>query len=124
MKRLWRDYSLSIVLLTLFLVSWGIQTWTGWREFVGEELRMGEVPVVFGPTGYVWSWAQATFENWQSEFLQLLAMAILTSFLIHKGSAESRDGQDEMMERIIAIQHNVEVLRGQMDAQTNEKMKE
>lgn len=114
MKKLWRDYSLSIVLLTLFLISWAIQTWTGWREFVGEETRLGEIPLVFGENGYVWSWAQATFENWQSEFLQLLAMAVLTSFLVHKGSAESRDGQDEMMERIIAIQHNVEVLREDM----------
>ncbi len=115
LKNIWRDYSLSVVLVILFLASWGIQTWTGWEEFVAEEANFGRQAEVFGFGGYVWSWAQATFENWQSEFLQLLTMAILTSFLIHKGSAESRDSQDEMMERIIAMQHNIEVLRSEIE---------
>jgi hypothetical protein len=35
-------------------------------------------------------------ENWQSEFLQLLAFVVLTAFLIHRGSHESRDGADEL----------------------------
>jgi hypothetical protein len=48
---------------------------------------------VFGQTGYVWYFGEATFENWQSEFLQLLAFVVFTSFLIFKGSPESRDGQ-------------------------------
>lgn len=113
-KRIWRDYSLSVVLFVLFLSSWAIQTWTGWEEFVAEEINMGHDPAVFGFGGYVWTWAQATFENWQSEFLQLLMMAILTSFLIHKGSAESRDSQDEMMERIITIQANLEAVQAQV----------
>ena len=29
MGRLWRNYSLSLVLAALFLVAWGLQTWTG-----------------------------------------------------------------------------------------------
>ena len=72
MGRVWRDYSLSIVLAALFLVSWALQTWTGWVEFVAEQQAHGQVAEAFGPGGYVWAWAQATFENWQSEFLQLL----------------------------------------------------
>src|SRR5690349_2771593 len=58
-----------------------------------EQQQHGQAAQVFGSDGYVWTWASATFENWQSEFLQLLTMAVLTSFLIHKGSAESRDSQ-------------------------------
>jgi hypothetical protein len=94
MRRLWKHYSLSIVLLGLLLVSWALQTWMGWHEFVSEQQTHGESAVVFGPDGYVWGWGQATFENWQSEFLQLLTFVVLTTFLVHRGSHESRD-QDE-----------------------------
>jgi hypothetical protein len=31
LRRLWRDYNLSLVLLACFLVSWVLQAWTGWR---------------------------------------------------------------------------------------------
>ena len=41
-----------------------------------------QAPAVFGGDGYIWEFLAATFENWQSEFLQLLAMVVLTSFLI------------------------------------------
>ena len=34
--------------------------------------------------------------NWQSEFLQLLAFVVLTTYFIHRGSHESRDGDDEL----------------------------
>lgn len=122
-KNIWRDYSLSVVLLALFLVSWAIQTWAGWEEFVAEEANFGREAEVFGFGGYVWSWAQATFENWQSEFLQLLSMAVLTSFLIHKGSAESRDGQDEMMDRIVKIQAQVEALSARQNESAQEDKK-
>ena len=42
-----------------------------------------------------------TFENWQSEFLQLFSMVILTSFLVHRGSHESKD-QDEKVDATLA----------------------
>lgn len=94
MRRFWKNYSLSIVLTALFLVSLAMQTWMGWRHFAAEQREHGEQAAVAGPDGYVWSWGQATFENWQSEFLQLLTFVVLTSFLVHRGSHESRD-QDE-----------------------------
>src|SRR5262245_48765337 len=96
MGRLWRDYSLSLVLAALFLVSWGFQTWTGWVEFTAEQQTHGVEPTVFGPDGYVWTWGQSTFENWQSEFLQLLAFVVLTTYLVHRGSHESKDSDEAM----------------------------
>src|SRR5215218_7426027 len=96
MKRLFRDYNLAVVLLALFLVTWVLHTWTGWREFGAEQNEHQQTAQVFGEDGYVWNWARATFENWQSEFLQLLTFVILTSFLIFKGSVESKDSDDEM----------------------------
>jgi hypothetical protein len=91
MRRLWRDYGLSITLATLFLLSWMLQTWTGWAEFVADQASRGEPAEAFGPSGYVWRWGQATFENWQSEFLQVFVFIVLTTFLVHRKSHESPD---------------------------------
>jgi hypothetical protein len=94
--KLLRDYSLSIVLAVLFLLSWLLQTATGWVEFVADQQAHGEAAQLFGESGYFWTWMQATFENWQSEFLQLFTMVVLVSFLIHRGSQESKDSDEEL----------------------------
>ena len=106
-----RDYSLGIVLAGLFLASWIGQTLMGWVQFAGEQAAHGEAAEVFGPSGYFWTWMTATFENWQSEFLQLFTMAVLTAFLIHKGSTESRDSDDEMGLQLAAIRRELAQLR-------------
>jgi hypothetical protein len=95
MRRLWHDYALSLVLACLFLGSWVLQTWMGWVEFVSEQAAVGQSAEAFGPDGYVWRWGQATFENWQSEFLQVFTFIVLTTFLVHKKSHESPDADFE-----------------------------
>jgi Domain of unknown function (DUF6766) len=112
MKRLWRNYSLSIVLAALFLTSWGLQTWTGWKHFTAEQAAHGEQSELFGPSGYVWQWAAATMENWQSEFLQLLTFVVLTTFLIHRGSHESRDSDDEIKGLLQRIEDRLARIEG------------
>ena len=91
MARIWRDYGLSITLAVLFLFSWTLQTWTGWNEFASEQATHGEQAEAFGPNGYIWRWGEATFENWQSEFLQVFVFIVLTTFLVHRKSHESPD---------------------------------
>jgi hypothetical protein len=91
MRRIWHDYGLSITLIGLFLVSWALQTWMGWIEFVSEQQEHNQAAEAFGPDGYFWRWGQATFENWQSEFLQVFVFVVLTTFLVHKKSHESPD---------------------------------
>ena len=90
-RRIWREYGLSITLIGLFLVSWALQTWMGWQDFVAEQLAHGEVAMPFGDGGYFWRWGEATFENWQSEFLQVFVFIVLTTFLVHRKSHESPD---------------------------------
>lgn len=97
MRHLWKNYNLSIVLCGLFLVSWAVQTWAGWMNFRADQLGHGQTAEIFGASGYIWKWTAATFENWQSEFLQLLTFVVLTAFLIHRGSHESKDTEEEMM---------------------------
>jgi hypothetical protein len=101
MRRLLHDYALSIVLGLFFFVSWLLQTYAGWVAFVAEQGTSGANP--FGADGYIWPWLQATFENWQSEFLQLFTFVVLTTFLIHRGSHESRDGQDKMEQQLTEL---------------------
>lgn len=110
---LWRNYSLSIVLLALFLASWLVQSVAGWVEFQAEQQSHGQVAQIFGPDGYLFVWARSTFENWQSEFLQLLTFVVLTTYLIHRGSAESRDGQDKMQASLDRIERRLQAISSQ-----------
>jgi hypothetical protein len=110
MRTFARDYGLGIALAGLFVLSWVVQSLAGWVEFAAEQQSHGETAELFGPSGYVWTWLSATFENWQSEFLQLFTMVVLTAFLIHKGSSESKDSDDEMMLELSEIRRQLTAL--------------
>jgi hypothetical protein len=107
MARFVKEHGLSLVLAGLFIGSWLLQSVSGWVEFVSDQQAHGETAQLWGSSGYFWSWMQATFENWQSEFLQLFAMVVLTAFLIHKSSSESRDGDEEMKIAILRIEERL-----------------
>jgi hypothetical protein len=107
MARVLRDYSLSIVLAALFFISWVLQATTGWVDFAAQQQSHGESAELFGESGYIWEFFAATFENWQSEFLQLFTMVVLTAFLIHKGSTESKDGDEEMKMMLNRIEERI-----------------
>jgi hypothetical protein len=109
-RGLWRNYGLSITLATMFIAAWALQTWTGWVEFVAEQAAHGEQAQAFGDQGYVWSWAQATFENWQSEFLQVFVFIVLTTFLVHRKSHESPDTDYETEAALRRIEAKVDAL--------------
>jgi hypothetical protein len=108
MRRFLKNYSLSIVLALLFLGSWILHGLTGWKAYAAEQVEHGGLPALWGSDGFVWRFLEGTFENWQSEFLQLLCMVVLTAWLIHKGSAESRDSSDRMEAKIDEIRRIVE----------------
>jgi hypothetical protein len=110
MKRVWRDYGLSITLAVLFLVSWTLQTWTGWNEFVADQAAHGEQAEAFGPSGYIWRWGESTFENWQSEFLQVFVFIVLTTFLVHRRSHESPDTDYDTEASLRRIEAKVDAL--------------
>ena len=91
--KLFKDYGLTVVLTLLFLVSWIGQGFAQWTEFSKNQEEHGQI-VKF--EDFVPEFASSTLENWQSEFLQLLTFVVLSSFLIHKGSHESKDSDEEM----------------------------
>ena len=108
-----RDHGLSIVLAGLFLASWIGHALFGWVAFAADQQSHHETAQLFGSSGYIWEWLDSTFENWQSEFLQLFTMVVLTAFLIHRGSSESRDSQEELRIAILHIEEQLEALRGE-----------
>jgi hypothetical protein len=108
-RRLWSRYNLGLVLLALFLASWAAQLWTQWREYVADEAAHGAAATY---DGYAWVFLSRTFENWQSEFLQLLSFVVLTSFLIFQGSHESKDAQEAQHEEVMAALFDI---RGRLD---------
>lgn len=102
-----KKYSLSIVLSVLFVAFWIAQTVMGWIEFQHEATAHGEVAWL---ADYAAVWARATFENWQSEFLQLAAFVILSSVLIHAGSPQSKDGDERMEGKVDMVMTQQDVI--------------
>ncbi|MDF2439219.1 MAG: hypothetical protein JWN98_203 [Abditibacteriota bacterium] len=91
MQKKWRDNGLSIVMLSVFFVLYIGQTIAGWHDFNNEQQDHGRPEITYTrylTTGHNIS---ATFENWESEFLQMAGYIILTIFLFQRGSAESKD---------------------------------
>lgn len=95
MKGFWRYNGLSVVVSVLFLLCWIGQTLTGWHTFNGDQVQHHEAAsslTQYLTTGH---FVEATFENWESEFLQMAAYVWLTTFLFQKGSSESKDPDKE-----------------------------
>jgi preprotein translocase subunit SecG len=100
MKKIFRDNSLSIVFFLLFVISLVGQIFTGIKQHNQEMQDEGSAPVTI--TQYLTSghFLQSTFENWESEFLQMALFVILSMFLYQKGSSESKDPDtDEEVDR-------------------------
>ena len=97
MKDFWKKNSLSIVFLGLFIAALVGQALTGWAEHNSERQEEGLAPLVL--ISYLASghFLQATFENWESEFLQMALFVVLTVSLRQKGSSESKgfEGKEE-----------------------------
>ncbi len=91
MGRFFKNNGLTVVLMLLFLGSLTGQWLTG-VHFENEELiRHGDEPLSALAFLSDPQFLSAVFENWESEFLQMSAFVVLTTFLFQKGSAESED---------------------------------
>jgi hypothetical protein len=79
MTKNFRRWGAVYIILALFAGSVIAQWCTQWVEFAAEQASHGETADL---SGYLPGFLASTFENWQSEFLQLAVQAILiASFL-------------------------------------------
>ncbi len=85
------EHSLSLAFFVLFAASWLMHAEGGFRRFNEERLADGESVLSLGD--YLVSsrfWFES-FQNWQSEFLAIASMVLLSIWLREANSPESKD---------------------------------
>ena len=90
-----RQNGLSIAMFGLFGLSFVGQVVAGHREYNSDQEEHRQPAVQLGQYLRSGHFVEATFENWESEFLQMAAFVLLTAFLYQKGSPESRKLEGE-----------------------------
>ena len=100
MRRFLRENGLSLAAFGIFLICLVGQAVTGLHEYNADQREHGRPAV--GAAQYLRSghFIEVTFENWESEFLQMAAFVVLTVMLRQKGSPESKAlvGEEEVDE--------------------------
>jgi quinol-cytochrome oxidoreductase complex cytochrome b subunit len=95
---------LALVMLAAFTVFAVLQSIFGWQVRNSELIQAGLAAQSYWHYLGTGHFAEATFENWESEFLQMGSYVLLTAFLVQRGSPESKpldqdDRPDDQPER-------------------------
>ena len=90
MREWLRDHGLLIANLLLFVIFFGGMVLSGVSVYNSEQLEHGEHAVSLGRYLLSGDFHEATFENWESEFLQMAMYVVLTALLFQRGSSESK----------------------------------
>jgi hypothetical protein len=84
------EHSLSLAFLLLFLMAIGLHAVSGASDYNQEQAEHGRPPVSaleYAGTSRFWF---ESFQNWQSEFLAIAMVVLLSIFLRQRGSPESK----------------------------------
>jgi hypothetical protein len=94
-----RRNGLTLFFLAIFIITLVAQAITGWKENNLEVTEEGGQAIPF--IAYLGSghFISATFENFQSEFLQMALYVLITVGLRQQGSAESKSFEEEEVDR-------------------------
>ena len=99
-KTILKGYAYAWLTLLFFAVSFGLHWYFGWRAFVDEAQAHHEIP----QTGqYLNQMVRDTFENWQSEFLQLLWQVVGLAYFLYLGSPASKENDDRLEAKVDAL---------------------
>jgi hypothetical protein len=101
MKRVWRENGLTIAFALMFIFTLFVgQSWTGMRTYNADQKEHGEKSLTYPQYLTSAHFGEATFENWESEFLQMGSFVLLTIWLRQRGSSESKemDGESDVDE--------------------------
>lgn len=82
--------SLFLAFLVLFVLAFALHALGGAREYSHEQMLHGGVAIsviAYLATSQFWF---ESFQNWQSEFLALISIVVLSIFLRQQGSPESK----------------------------------
>jgi hypothetical protein len=81
----------------------------GWLAYIAEQQQHGAAVSV---SEFSFQILRDTFENWQSEFLQLIWQVAGLAFLLHVGSPQSKEGDDRKEAKLDAILEAVDPKQG------------
>ena len=95
-----RRYAYLWITLTFFLVSIALHWLFGWYAYVDEAMEHGQPPEV---SSWLVEMSRDTFENWQSEFLQLIWQVVGLAYFLYVGSPSAKENDDRMEAKIDAL---------------------
>ena len=95
-----KKYGYAWVTLAFFLGSLLLHWHFGWRSFVEEAAEHGQAPQL---SSYLNEMMRDTFENWQSEFLQLLWQVCGLAYFLYVGSPSSKENDDRVEAKVDAL---------------------
>lgn len=90
-----RDHGLLLVNAALFVVFLAGMTLAGVRAYNEDQVGHDETPVSLSDYVMTGNFVEATFENWESEFLQMGMYVVLTAYLFQRGSSESKPIEED-----------------------------
>lgn len=105
-----RRYAYAWITLAFFLVSIALHWVFGWYAFADEARDHGVMPKM---AAYLVLMGRDTFENWQSEFLQLLWQVVGLAYFLYVGSPASKEGDDRTEAKLDALLQLVGKERGE-----------
>lgn len=88
-----KRYAYAWITLGFFLISLALHGWLGWQDFVNEAAEHGQSAE---GAQFLIQWGREIFENWQSEFLQLLWQVVGLAYFLYVGSPSSKENDDRM----------------------------
>jgi hypothetical protein len=96
MSKWLKNHGLLLTNAALFLIFFVGMVLTGVNAYNHDEIEHGGDMVSLAGYLLTGDFLEATFENWESEFLQMGMYVVLTAYLFQKGSSESKNpGQYE-----------------------------
>ena len=93
-------YAYAWITVAFFLGSLILHWLFGWYAFQDEALQHGQSP---DAAGYLHEMLRDTFENWQSEFLQLLWQVVGLAYFLYVGSPSSKENDDRLEAKLDAL---------------------
>ena len=95
-----RRYAYGWITLGFFLISLGLHWLFGWHAYVEEAAEHGQQAEI---SSYLTEMGRDTFENWQSEFLQLIWQVVGLAYFLYIGSPASKENDDRLEAKIDAL---------------------
>ena len=95
-----KRYAYAWITLAFFFVSLVLHWYFGWNSFVDEAREHGQIAEF---SGYLNEMLRDTFENWQSEFLQLLWQVVGLAYFLYVGSPSSKENDDRLEAKIDSL---------------------